>query len=75
MPRLRAVRPVTDPETSASERRGKRELTHADVVTGNEQRREQIKQVDQGGKPDPRQQGDSANIRQNTRNVNRRGMR
>jgi hypothetical protein len=54
---------------------GRRELTHADVVSGNERRREQIKQIDRTGERQPEQRGDTANIRQNTSNVNRKHMR
>jgi hypothetical protein len=49
-----------------------KELTHADVVAGNDREREQIKQVDRTGERNPAQQGDTANIRQNTSNVNQK---
>ena len=66
-PRDKAAPPVSRPR--------QRELTHADVVSGNERRREQIKQIDRTGERKPDQTGDTANIRQNTSNVNRKQMR
>lgn len=49
-----------------------KELTHADVVAGNDREREQIKQIDRTGERNPDQQGGTANIRQNTSNVNQK---
>ena len=71
----RSKRPARNRAAPSAPRPGKRELTHADVVAGNEQRREQIKQIDRTGERKPDQTGDTANIRQNTSNVNRKQMR